>query len=558
MNRLLKKLLITGIVLSIVVVAGYFTRKAFKRSRVQSLVSQADNYLAEKDWRNAQLCLQRALELIPGNLDATRAMAELLEDVGAPNAVDWRAKAAELQPDNAALRLDWAATAIKVGDLKSATNALAEVPESARGSAGYWSLMGALAWSHHDVTSAGESYDKAVRLEPTNLVSRANLATIRLLSTNPVTVAGAKVDLLSLSTNAAVRLVALRHLRDFAVTKGNTNDAVRFATEIAKDPAASLSDNLDQLSILKVARDPGFSSVLERLKKEGTKSSLVAFTVGRWIAQNESPTNAFDWLKRLPLDVQTNQPVPLLVSDCLIAQRNWIHLEELAQLGDWQASEFYRFAVLSLAQRLQGKDVAAKASWQRALREGNGNLSRLTRLSQVCTAWNWTSEKEEVLSNLIATYPKATWALNSLVLIYYAEGKTREIEKVLFASYNENKDDPHLQNNLANVLLLLKSRLELAHALARQAYEALPNDPFFISTYAYSLYLQDKVTEARKVIETIEPEALRNPAIATYCALIQSSSSDKEKAREAVAFADNAKMMLPEERELVRQAKTAL
>lgn len=558
MNSLLKKFIIFVAVMAIVATGGYFARKAFKRSNERRLVQDARSYIEKKEWRNAQLCLQRSLQINPLGVESFRLMAEMLEAVGAPTAVGWRARVVELEPAVAEHRFEWADTAIRVGDLASAANALAGVSETDRTSARYWKLMGAAAWGRQQAIEAENYYGKALALEPTNLVTAANLATIHLVSTNAATVALARQSLEKMSTNAAVRMVALRHLRSHAVSRRNTNDALRYSSEIEKDAAAMLGDKIDHLSILRGTGNPSFGPYLSTIKEAAKDSSPTAFAVGKWIAQNDNTTNALTWLRSLPAEVQTNQPVPLIMTDCLIIGKDWRELLKVADAQNWSEAEYYRLAVVSLAQKSLGEELAAKASWRKAIRETAGRLDRLTRLVQVTRTWRWEEEYEQLLTQLVSSYPKEKWALDALTGKYYADGKTKEIERVLNVSYQANTNDMRLKNNFANILLLRKSRLELAHALAREVYDSSPKDPFFISTYAYSLSLQDKHEEAAKIVGGIDPAFLKIPAVAAYYGAVQVRAGHKETAKDAIAWADAAPVLLPEERELVRIAKAAL
>ena len=72
MNSLLKKFIIFVAVMAIVATGGYFARKAFKRSNERRLVQDARSYIEKKEWRNAQLCLQRSLQINPLGVESFR------------------------------------------------------------------------------------------------------------------------------------------------------------------------------------------------------------------------------------------------------------------------------------------------------------------------------------------------------------------------------------------------------------------------------------------------------------------------------------------------------
>src|ERR1700743_2532847 len=147
MKSFVNKILIFIAVMAVVAGAGWFGRKAYKKTMERRLVSQSREYLARKDLPNASLSLQKALEMNPVSASASDAMADLLDSAGAPGALNWRMRAAKLDAGNMEKRFRWAEAAIKENDLTSAAEALDGVEEGFRNTAVYHKLKGALAWS---------------------------------------------------------------------------------------------------------------------------------------------------------------------------------------------------------------------------------------------------------------------------------------------------------------------------------------------------------------------------------------------------------------------------
>lgn len=106
-------------------------------------------------------------------------------------------RAAQLQPNNITNRLDWAQTAVKLHDLRSAEQTMSGLDASARKTARWHKLTGAIAWSEGKAEEAEEHYEQARRLEPDNPSNLLNLSTIRLLSTNEEIAAAARLSLLA-------------------------------------------------------------------------------------------------------------------------------------------------------------------------------------------------------------------------------------------------------------------------------------------------------------------------------------------------------------------------
>jgi len=222
-----------------------------------------------------------------------------------------------------------------------------------------------------------------------------------------------------------------------------------------------------------------------------------------------------------------------------------------------EAEHYYRLALEAKAQRELKNDFGCETAWRKALREANQRLDHLSRLVQISGAWGWKLEKTETLRQLTAQFPKEKWAVSQFMDELYAAGNTQELKEVLSRICVDEPADMRLKNALANVSLLRKSELEKAYRLAGEAYSSLPEDPFVISTYSYSLLLQNKPGEALKIINELKPEALREPAIAGFFGCIQAQAGNKELAKEPLERAESARL-LPEEKEMVRLAKAGL
>src|SRR5262249_27743801 len=110
---------------------------------------------------------------------------------------------------------------------------------------------------------------------------------------------------------------------------------------------------------------------------------------------------------------------------------------------------------------------------------------------------------------------------------------------------------------LANLYMLRKTELNKAFTMAKEAYESSTNNPYFASTYAYSLLLQDKKDQALSVVNGLRPEYLQIPSVALYYGVVQAQSGSKEMAREAFKRVEGSKL-LPEERAIVQLAQSQI
>ncbi len=557
MNSIIRKAVIFVAVMAVVACAGWFGRKAYKRATERRLLAQARVWIEKKDYRNAALELQRARQVNPMSLEASRLTADMLETVGLPAALSWRIRTAQLDTNNMELRLAWAQTALRMSEPLMALQALRGVEGSARAAAPFHKLAGAVAWSMRDPQTAEKEYLEALRLEATNEVVKLDLATIRLASTNPAVAAAARQSLEQVPASSPLRATAVRYLTADLAEHKDLAQAISRHEELLNGPGALYSDKILHLRLLRAAQRPEYGTMLAGLKEDATRAPEHAFQLGRWLFGAEGPTNTLHWLGSLPRPVQTNQPVPLLITDCQIALRDWKAILALVRKEQWGETEFYRCALEAYAQRSLGQDVAAKAAWQKGFSQAASRLDRLARLNQVTAAWKLNPERAEVLREVISRFPRERWAADQLIAMLYEARDSKGLAALLGRVYASNPSDPKLKQSYAAFSLLRNSNLEEAHRLALEAYKSLPTEPAVLCTYAYSLLLQHKADEAVKVISELKPEALKVPTFALYYGAIQAQTGHKDAAKGPLGMVASARL-LPEEEEIARQARARL
>jgi predicted Zn-dependent protease len=557
MNAFARKTLIVVVVMVAVALAGWAGRKAYIRATMHRLLSETSQYLEKQDIKDASLCLRQALSLNSANVTANNLMADMLEEAGSPAALGWRIRTAQLETNNVEYRFAWAQTALKANDLSSAAQALGGVDEKFRSTAEFHKLRGALAWNLHVPPEAEKEYAEALRLEPTNQVVSLNLATIGLVSTNPSVVENARSVLEKIPPNSPLHLAAIRFLTDDAMAHKSFERALFFSQQVVNDPKTTYADKLTRLQILDTAKSPGFDAWMSTLQADAAHSPQHAYVLAHWMQEKQSPSVALKWLQGLPSETGTNVPVQLAVTDCQMAMKDWRGLLATVQRQDWDEFNYYRLSLVALANRNLDDSVAEKSAWRRSLIMSSSRLDRLTKLDQLTGVWGWSEERSDVLQEIIAAFPRETWAGEELVALYYADGKTRALADLLDKLYSADPSNMRFKNNLATVLMLLNSDTQKAHRLALESYASSTNNPFFACTYAYSLLLQSKPEEAAKVVGTLNTNTLKIPAIAAYYGVVEAEAGHPTAAKEALKLATSARL-LPEEQELVRKAERRL
>src|SRR5262245_588666 len=142
----MKKIIIGFSLVVVVALGGFFGLKQYKAWRQASLVKKARHCLAAADYRNASLCARQAIESNPLNVEATRVLADLAELARTTNAIFWRARVVELEPNNPNNQLSLARTALMLSFPAVAEQALAQVDAATKQSADYHKLQATLGW----------------------------------------------------------------------------------------------------------------------------------------------------------------------------------------------------------------------------------------------------------------------------------------------------------------------------------------------------------------------------------------------------------------------------
>jgi predicted Zn-dependent protease len=554
--KIKKKLALSAVLAAVVTIGGYAGYRGYTSARQHRLITQARTFLAKSDQRKALLTLQRALKYNPKDVEACRLMANLAEMARSPSALIWRSKVVDLKPHSTDDRLALAQTALMLRDYASATNALEGVDPQDKKKAAYHNVAGTVASTANRFPEAEAHFLEASRLEPQNAVPQMNLAVVRLQGTNAPALADARTTLRTLSgntTNSDLRCQALRELVVDAVRHYQTNAALALSKNLLEETNSSFRDRILRLDVLRGTHDPEFKSALPAFQREAAGEPGKIYELAVWQMGKTSPTETLDWLHTLPLSTQTNQPVSLLMAECYTTLKDWPGLHAFLQPQSWGELEFIRHAFETRALRGQDLTGAAKGEWELALKTANGQKQPLAMLLRLTAQWGWMTEAEELLWTIVNRYPDEKWATQALSQALFVGGRTRPLMQLYSQEMKRSPSDLGIKNNVAMTALLLEAPELKPHQLAREVYDKAPTNTAFVSTYAFSLYIQEKNAEALKVLEQMRPQQLEDPTISGYYGLILKATGNAAKAKKYLDLTAKARL-LPEERKLFDRA----
>jgi len=543
-----------------VLLAGYVGYRSYKVWKCSHLMGLAHQFLVKGDGRNALLCVQQVLRSDPRNLDATRVMAQLTTAAGSPSALLWWSRVVELKPNSLDDRLALAQTAIMLGNYPTATNALAGVDPTGTNTVAYQNVAGAVAAAANHPAQAEAHFLEAARLDPGNQNVQLNLAMVRLAGSNDLDQAEARIMLQRVSldaTNASLRSDALRDLCVDALRHRQVDTALSLSKQLVQEPNSTVQDRLLRLDVLQVTKNASFRPTLTAFRREAANDPGEISALATWQMERISAPDTLMWLRTLSPAMQTNLTVEVLVAGCCTMDRDWSGLQSSIENQHWAELEFSRHAFLSLALRGQGLTDSAKAEWELALQGANGRQASLAMLLRLAAQWHWQNEAEEILWMIVNRDPSDQGTVQALSQMLFVEGRTRSLMQLFGQETKVLPSSLSMKNNLAMTALLLDAQELKPYDLAREVYQASPTNSSYVSTYAFSLYLQGKSAEALKVMKTLKPGELEKPSVAGYYGLILKATGDRAKARAYLDWTAKAPL-LPEERALFDQAKAGL
>ena len=548
-NRWWLKPLIALIALAAVV---FVAPKLYRRIEPDRLARRAREYVAKEDYRNAMLTLARALEINPTNQSAVRAMAEITEKLQAPQAVDWRRLASELNPGGAEDALAWANAALRQGRAPVARVALDAMPKTGRETAAYHTASGGLAISEGRWQDAAKEYAEAAKLDPQSELHRYNLATIQLQSPDAGERKAAFTVLETLANAGRLQAFARRALVTRLSGGRQWDAALEHSSALQQLSSATFSDRLAFLGLLHRAGRPELTSALATAQTAAITSPSNVAAMIQWMMSHERASAVAPWIASLDPKLASEPIVLAARSDVLVSLKDWPALQTLADSGSWAGDEFRRFAYQARALRESGNPEGAKTRWKQAITAAARQRESATQLAYLASTWGWKDEMTDVLW-AVAAGSEPDWALRMLHGICHAEGETSGLLRIAKRFVEVHPDDRMARNNVAMLSLLLDRDTEQAQFQARELHQQTPHDPAVVSTYAFALHSQGKSADGRAALETLTPEQLRDPAVAAYYAILLASTGATAEARPFFELAKGARL-LPEEKRLLEAA----
>jgi cytochrome c-type biogenesis protein CcmH/NrfG len=556
-RSILKVILWTVGLILVLSVGGVVAYKQFRAWQQRRLVAEANALVIQGDYRRASLDARRLLQINPESAEACRILATLSEKAGSRSALDWRRRVMELGVATPNDLILLARAAVRFDDRATAEVAMSKLPASAKETAEYHALLADIAFVQRDGVEMERQLSEAARLDPANKDYNMRLAALRLGATSPVMRAQGKETLVEMQKDPALRREATRFLAEDALRQNLTLTALELARQLDTFPNKTFADRLLVLSALDAAKDNGFPAFLDEMKAASADDPERAAALLTWMNMHKRATDAIAWSAQLPAGILGQKLVQIALSDAFVLAGDWTGLQRLVNSGNWGTIDFLRNALHARALRELGNQPDSDAQWNEALKKVAADTRQALILAETVEKWGWRGEAIDLLWIVAKDPVKGADALRSLYGYFAKNGDTENLYRVMLHQIERHPDDGNVQNNFAQLSLLLNLNTDRGQKLAREVYEKEPKNPAYASTYAFALHTAGDTKKGLKVLETLTPEQLHKPEIAAYYGILLAAAGDQTRAGEFLDLGEKA-TLLPQEKALIEKARRSL
>lgn len=554
------------ILLAAVAIGGW---QAWEKGRPRYLLwkqakalEQARQFIEKRDAPNAQLALEVALKTVPGNPETIRVAADMLEQVGSPQAMRLRRAVVLAAPDSAEDAAKLVLCCLKFSDFNAAKDALAATPAAVADQPPMLQAALAFALATANAPVADLLIDRLRAEQPENEALPHAQAVLRLRHPEEEQRNAARRELQELAQRRpALTLQINRELASDALQRRDYEELKRRQSVILADVGATFTDYLQKANVDLLVDHVPFETVFAELAPLATSHEKDVAQLAQWLLVQARQKEADAWLGQLP-DALRHQPAVQAVRAEVVAQlRDWDRLAPLLQSGAWGAipAETLRLAMAAHTVDSPTRLSLRRETWEMTLESCTGNLSALRVLQRLASLWQWQDETERTLWAIARTFPMQTWAHQTLFNIYRTRKDTPRMREVMGILRDSEGSVPRYQHDWALLTLLTEpnSNWNPAKEIMHKLHEADARDATYRTGYAFALAQAGKSTEALDVVASMTAAERQYPPRQPYLAFVYGVG---KKAAELEATLAQGKDVnyLPEESYLFTRAREEL
>lgn len=539
-----------GLLLALLAGAGWhWGRPLWRRWQHGQALQQARQFTSHSDYQAAALALRRAIELAPNDAATWSAAAQLLSEIGSPEALLARQQVARLTPGDTAVKLALASEALRLDRLDIAQLTLAELNGSAQRDAAFYRLTAAVALAQGRTEELESSLARVVAASPGDPVAKFNYEAVRLWSADDATRDAATRELETLTAAPAVRVRASLELLKEAARQRDPKRITRIMTLLLGRFAPGVRPDFQSPGL------PGWVALVEAMKEAAAQGGAddVAL-LARWLADIGQAREALVWLEGLPAALGKAPAVADAGAELSAGLGDLDRLEARLGAGAW--GQWPRNALtLAIASRLQHlyyTDSASRATWADAVTACSDSPNGLRALVRLASAWRDVDGAETVLQAVVKQQPKSLWGYTALRDLY---GARQDLNKLWLLHGQWARQLPGDTEVAARWITLACLLNHVTPEVVERAQALQRDDPGATGpaiALAAVRWRQGKPKEALALLRPLA-EKDASPAVGLWLSLALADAGETKAAQAALQKAWR-KDLTPEEAQLLRGA----
>lgn len=539
---------------------------AFKDFRKKRIIRISKAFVETEDYRSAYLLLDQYIKNDPANLEARRLLAKVLEEYGAGQGLAEWENLIQVEPGNAANQIGYISSALRVGQLQKAPDALSALQKLQPNGSDFYRLSAGLALVKGDMAALRQAVEGLALVEPENVTTQFNVAALRLNSSVPAEVTAARETLEKFARGDAFRIRAALALIGDAPRRWpkEKNPAKHYALiahqlELDKTPSALPHEAISTGTPQSPVPAPGLPSVVEYLENQPapTAEDVAVFT--QWMLKIGQAREALVWLEALPEKSRQSAAGLSGMAACAVALEAWDKLEPLLIQGAWGPvpSDAVKFAFQARLLRTQENDSRAESIWNKAIQSAESSLSGLRMLHRLMQIWRWPGKEIQVLWIIVRRFPHDALAWQKLADQVMAARETVQVWRFYNAWRQAAPTNLQMQCERVVIGLLARPQEPGLAAQAEQLYRTNPNHPGCRLAQALALWRGGLANEALIVLDAVQLNPATVPRVALARGLVLAAIRRSAESERMFALV-KPEWLLPEENALIATARAGL
>jgi len=495
-------------------------------------VARGDMEAAEKDFH-------RAVEAGRDDPRLWSEYAAFLKSIHSPEQLSVLEKLAMLKPEDASIRIRWAAAALQAGEAALACRLLDGVPAACRRQTDYLEAAGDLAMWRGDFDAASAFYRQVLARHPLSALEfRMAEAEARSTKENLRLEGFARLRKLA-NRSSRDALAVLRVEIDLAVSDGDLAKARRLASRLTKDDAATPADWLKRLEL-----DSSKATFEEMKQRAEREPSQIEWMVGGFLRDGLAAETA-EWFKQMPDRILSTPECRSCLIPVALANGDWEtalrHFEDAGRLSP---------SLAALARQAFGEvesgNENADTTWARTLQLAGSDAAARGTLCMLAESKGWQGASERALRSLSEAAPDNVDVLRRIARLEWQTGNLVAFREALAALKERDESSLWVRKHwiLVNSLLPYEAPKELAHYAHDTMELAGPSAYATQIACALALLRAGDAAAAGALLGKTPPSAWTQPENALYAGAVLAANG---KSNAALKCLSRAAIQFPEE-----------